>query len=98
MPVLGGSQGATARDIVGSVRELTIRNGALYGNLRWASDPEAQAVRQKFEDGHLHFRLNTEELEVCVLRSSEELAGIRGPARVVLSWTPVSVALEAGGE
>ena len=82
MPVLGGSQGATCRDIVGSVRELTIRNGALCGNLRWASDPEAQAVRQKYDQGHLRFRLDVLEFEV-------------GGKNVVTRWMPLSVSLVA---
>jgi hypothetical protein len=82
MPVVTGLQNQTVRSVVGSVRGLTIRNGALCGYLRWASDPEAQAVRQKYDQGHLRFRLDVLEFEV-------------GGKNVITRWMPLSVSLVA---
>jgi hypothetical protein len=81
MPVVTGGQDQTVRAVVGSIRELTIRNGALCGNLRWASDPEAQAVREKYEAGILRFQLDVVELEVS--------------GSTVTRWMPVGAILEA---
>jgi len=81
MPVVTGLQNQTVRSVVGSVRGLTIRNSALCGYLRWASDPEAQAVREKYEAGILRFHLDIVELEVS--------------GSTVTRWMPVGAILEA---
>lgn len=96
MPVLAGPA-ESVRDIVGSVRNLAIRRGVLCGNLRWCSDPAALAIKSKFDSGTLRFRLDVSEWEVCILRPGETLSGMIGPARVVLTWQPVSVSLVPAG-
>jgi hypothetical protein len=94
LPVVSG-MAATVRDIVGSIRDLAIRRGVLCGNLRWCSDPAAKQVQAKYDAGILVFRLNIAEWEVRNLRSGESLSGIRGPARIVDIWQPMSVTLIA---
>jgi hypothetical protein len=92
MPVLAGPA-ESVRDIVGSIRNLAIRNGVLCGNLRWCSDSAALATQAKFDSGTLRFRLDVAEWEACILRAGESLSGVTGPARAVSNWQPVSVSL-----
>lgn len=96
MPVLAGPA-ESVRDIVGSIRNLAIRNGALCGNLRWCSDPAALATQAKFDSGTLRFHLDVAEWEACILRAGESLFGMTGPGRVITAWQPVSVSLVPAG-
>ena len=96
MPVLAGPT-ESVRDIVGSIRNLAIRRGALCGNLRWCSDSAAIATQAKLDSGVLQFRLDVAEWEACILRAGETLSGVTGPARAVSRWQPVSVSLVPAG-
>lgn len=96
MPVLAGPA-ESVRDIVGSIRNLAIRNGGLCGNLRWCSDSAALAIQSKFDSGTLRFHLDVAEWEACILRAGESLSGMTGPGRVITAWQPVSVSLVPAG-
>jgi hypothetical protein len=96
MPVLAGPA-ESVRDIVGSVRNLAIRNGVLCGNLRWCSDPAALANQSKFDSGVVRLQLDVAEWEACILRAGESLSGMTGPGRVITAWQPVSVSLVSAG-
>lgn len=79
----------SVRSIIGSVRSVTVRGQDVVGVATFASDPEAQAIRQQFVDGTRKvFRLSVQVIEGVQLKPGELYGDIIGPALVATRWRP----------
>jgi len=90
LPLLNSHNRDRARDVIGSIRDLTRKGDQLRGVAYFASNDEAQSVRQLYVEGHLtDFSIGFEPTQVQRVRSGETktISGkdYSGPTRVVTS-------------
>ena len=96
LPLLDHANATTVKAIVGSCRQVRIENGKLIGNVLFASDKSAQAVKRKFLDGHLsQFAASIEAISGIELRVNESFGGYLGPMRLITRWRPLAVVITA---
>ena len=53
VPLLNSHQRDEARDVIGSIRDLEVRGDELLGRAYFASNVDAQAIRELYDEGHL---------------------------------------------
>jgi hypothetical protein len=88
VPLLNSHNRDEARDVIGSIRNLEVKEGRLEGVAYFASNDQAQQVRQLYEEGHLtDFSIGFQPDGVERVKRDEkrDIGGrqYRGPMRVV---------------
>ena len=103
MPIVDSHDESTVRNILGSIRSLQVINGELHGEPVFASDPEAQLVRQRMDEGHItDFSITALPLESLFIPRGQEYttsrgAVISGPAIIHTRWQPHNASICATG-
>ena len=88
VPLLDSHNRDEARNVIGSIRDLEVDDGQLVGNAYFASNDQAQAVRNLYVEGHMtDFSIGFEATDVQKVREGEKKTiggrAYSGPARVV---------------
>lgn len=103
MPIVDSHDDSTVRNILGSIRGLQVVNGELHGQPVFASDPEAQLVRQRMDEGHItDFSITALPLESKFVPhgqsyTTERGVVIEGPAIIHTRWQPHNASICATG-
>ena len=103
MPIVDSHDDSTVRNILGSIRGLQVVNGELHGQPVFASDPEAQLVRQRMDEGHItDFSITALPLESLFIPHGQNFktsrgAVIDGPAIIHTRWQPHNASICATG-
>lgn len=103
MPIVDSHDDSTVRNILGSVRGLQVVNGELHGQPVFASDPEAQLVRQRMDEGHItDFSITALPLESLFIPHGKSFTTSRGdvidgPAIIHTRWQPHNASICATG-
>lgn len=103
MPIVDSHDDSTVRNILGSIRGLQVINGELHGEPVFASDPEAQLVCQRMNEGHItDFSITALPLESLFIPRGQEYttsrgAVIAGPAVIHTRWQPHNASICATG-
>ena len=103
MPIVDSHDDSTVRNILGSIRSLKVINGELHGEPVFASDPDAQLVRQRMDEGHItDFSITALPIESKFIPHGQSFttnrgAVIEGPAVIHLRWQPHNASICATG-
>lgn len=103
MPIVDSHDDSTVRNILGSIRGLKVIDGELHGEPVFASDPEAQLVCQRMNEGHItDFSITALPLESKFIPHGQSFttargAVIQGPAVIHLRWQPHNASICATG-
>jgi hypothetical protein len=103
IPIVDSHDSSTVRNILGSLRNLSVMDGQFGGEASFASDEESQIAYQKLLDGHLtDFSITAIPHEVLEVRQGQSYTTERGevipgPADIVTRWTPIDASLVACG-
>ena len=103
MPIVDSHDDSTVRNILGSIRGLKVINGELHGEPVFASDPDAQLVRQRMDEGHItDFSITALPLESVFIPHGQSFttnrgAVIAGPAIIHTRWQPHNASICATG-
>lgn len=103
IPIVDSHDSSTVRNVLGSLRNLTVQNGEFGGQASFASDAESQIAYEKLKDGHLtDFSITAIPHEVLEVRAGQSYTTsfgevVNGPADIVTRWTPIDASLVACG-
>lgn len=103
MPIVDSHDDSTVRNILGSIRGLQVVNGELHGQPIFASDPEAQLICQRMNEGHItDFSITALPLESLFVPHGQSFtttrgAIIEGPAIIHTRWQPHNASICATG-
>jgi len=103
MPIVDSHNDSTVRNILGSIRSLKVIDGELHGEPVFASDADAQLVRQRMDEGHItDFSITALPLESKFIPHGQSFttnrgAVIDGPAVIHLRWQPHNASICATG-
>ena len=103
MPIVDSHDDSTVRNILGSIRGLQVVNGELHGQPIFASDPEAQLICQRMNEGHItDFSITALPLESLFVPHGQSYtttrgATIEGPAIIHTRWQPHNASICATG-
>lgn len=103
IPIVDSHDDSTVRNIFGSVRSLQVVNGELHGTPSFASDPEAQLICQRMNEGHItDFSITALPLESLFIPHGKSFttsrgAVIDGPAVIHTRWQPHNASICATG-
>lgn len=103
MPIVDSHDDSTVRNILGSIRGLQVVNGELHGQPIFASDPEAQLICQRMNEGHItDFSITALPLESLFVPHGQSFtttrgATIEGPAIIHTRWQPHNASICATG-
>lgn len=103
IPIVDSHDTTTVRNVLGSLRNLTIEGDEFGGVAYFASDDDSQRAYSKLLDGHItDFSITAQPNEVLELRSGQRYTTSRGtevigPANVITSWTALDASLVATG-
>jgi hypothetical protein len=103
MPIVDSHDDTTVRNILGSIRGLEVINGELHGEPVFASDPEAQLIRQRMDEGHItDFSITALPLESQFVPHGHTYTTTRGvvidgPAVIHTRWQPHNASICATG-
>lgn len=103
MPIVDSHDDKTVRNILGSIRELQVINGELHGQPVFASDEEAQVIRQRMDEGHItDFSITALPIESLFIPHGQSYttqrgAVIDGPAVIHVRWQPHNASICATG-
>jgi hypothetical protein len=103
IPIVDSHDDSTVRNIFGSVRSLQVINGELHGTPSFASDPEAQLICQRMNEGHItDFSITALPIESLFIPHGKSYttsrgAVIDGPAVIHTRWQPHNASICATG-
>lgn len=103
MPIVDSHDDTTVRNILGSIRGLRVIDGELHGEPVFASDPDAQLVRQRMDEGHItDFSITALPLESLYVPHNQTYTTsrgqvIEGPAIIHTRWQPHNASICATG-
>lgn len=103
IPIVDSHDTTTVRNVLGSLRNLTIAGDEFGGTAYFASDNDSQTAYSKLVDGHItDFSITAQPDEVLELRSGQSYTTSRGtevigPANVITKWTALDASLVATG-
>ena len=103
MPIVDSHDDSTVRNILGSIRGLQVVNGELHGQPVFASDADAQLVRQRMDEGHItDFSITALPIESLFIPHGKSFttsrgAVIDGPAIIHTRWQPHNASICATG-
>lgn len=103
LPIVDSHDDTTVRNILGSIRGLRVVDGELHGEPVFASDPDAQLVRQRMDEGHItDFSITALPLESLFVPHHQTFTTsrgqvIEGPAIIHTRWQPHNASICATG-
>lgn len=103
MPIVDSHDDKTVRNILGSIRGLQVIDGELHGQPVFASDEEAQVIRQRMDEGHItDFSITALPIESLFVPHGQSYttqrgAVIDGPAVIHVRWQPHNASICATG-
>ncbi len=103
IPIVDSHDTSTVRNVLGSLRNLSIEGDEFGGVAYFASDDESQRAYGKLLEGHItDFSITAQPNEVLELKAGQTYTTSRGtevigPANVITSWTPLDASLVATG-
>jgi hypothetical protein len=103
IPIVDSHDTSTVRNVLGSLRNLTIEGDEFGGVAYFASDDESQRAYTKLIDGHItDFSITAQPNEVLELKTGQRYTTSRGtevvgPANVITNWTALDASLVATG-
>lgn len=102
LPIVDSHNPSTVRNVLGSVRDLSVVNGELVGRAVFAKDEASQEAYQKVRDGHLtDFSITASVNQVRTVAAGDSYVvrgvDVSGPAEIVTKWTPTDASLVATG-
>ncbi len=103
LPIVDSHDDTTVRNILGSIRGLRVVDGELHGEPVFASDPDAQLVRQRMDEGHItDFSITALPLESLYVPHHQTYTTsrgqvIEGPAIIHTRWQPHNASICATG-
>lgn len=103
IPIVDSHDTTTVRNVLGSLRNLSIDGDEFGGVAYFASDDESQRAYTKLLDGHItDFSITAQPNEVLELKTGQRYTTSRGtevigPANVITSWTALNASLVATG-
>ncbi len=103
IPIVDSHDDSTVRNIFGSIRGLQVVGGELHGSPSFASDPEAQLICQRMNEGHItDFSITALPLESLFIPRGQSFttsrgAIIEGPAVIHTRWQPHNASICATG-
>ena len=103
LPIVDTHNDRTVRNVFGSIRNIVIEGDQLIGEPVFASDPESQIVRTRFDEGHLNdFSIDATILARVFVQDGQQYTTsrgvkIEGPAEIVTAWEPHNASICATG-
>jgi len=105
MPIVDSHDDTTVRNILGSIQQLKVdrSTGELYGVPVFASDPDAQTIQARMNEGHItDFSITAQPLESLFIPRGQTFtttrgAVIEGPAVIHTRWQPHNASICATG-
>ena len=105
IPIVDSHDDTTVRNILGSIQRLAVDHttGELYGVPVFASDPDAQTIQQRMNEGHItDFSITAQPIEsVFIPRGHSYVTSrgvsIDGPAIIHKRWQPHNASICATG-
>lgn len=105
MPIVDSHDDTTVRNILGSIQRLQVDHGSgeLYGVPVFASDPDAQTIQARMQEGHItDFSITAQPLESLFVPKGQSYttnrgAVIEGPAIIHTRWQPHNASICATG-
>lgn len=103
IPIVDSHDDSTVRNIFGSIRGLRVIDGELHGQPSFASDPDAQLICQRMNEGHItDFSITALPLESLFIPHGKSFttsrgATIEGPAIIHTRWQPHNASICATG-
>ena len=103
IPIVDSHDTSTVRNVLGSLRNLSIDGDEFGGVAYFASDDESQRAYIKLVDGHItDFSITAQPNEVLELKTGQRYTTSRGtevigPANVITSWPALDASLVATG-
>jgi hypothetical protein len=103
IPIVDSHNDRTVRNIFGSIQELQVSNGELFGKPVFASDAESQMVSTRMAEGHItDFSITAQPLETIFVKRGETYTTPRGvqipvPALIHKRWQPLNASICATG-
>jgi hypothetical protein len=103
IPIVDSHDTTTVRNVLGSLRNLTITGDEFGGTAYFASDEDSQTAYGKLLEGHItDFSITAQPDEVLELRAGQSYTTSRGtevigPANVITKWTALDASLVATG-
>lgn len=105
MPIVDSHDDTTVRNILGSIQRLQVDHGTgeLYGVPVFASDPDAQTIQARMNEGHItDFSITAQPLESLFVPrgqsyTTERGVLIEGPAIIHTRWQPHNASICATG-
>jgi len=103
IPIVDSHDTSTVRNVLGSLRNISVEGDEFGGVAYFASDDESQRAYSKLLDGHItDFSITAQPNEVLELRTGQKYTTSRGtevvgPANVITNWTALDASLVATG-
>ena len=105
VPIVDSHDDKTVRNILGSIQRLAVdqTSGELFGVPVFASDPDAQTIKQRMDEGHItDFSITAQPLESVFVPRGQTFttnrgAVIDGPAIIHKRWQPHNASICATG-
>lgn len=105
IPIVDSHDDTTVRNILGSIQRLAVDHttGELYGVPVFASDPDAQTIQQRMNEGHItDFSITAQPIESIFIPRGQSFTtnrgvSIDGPAIIHKRWQPHNASICATG-
>jgi hypothetical protein len=103
IPIVDSHDDSTVRNIFGSIRGLQVIDGELHGSPSFASDPDAQLICQRMNEGHItDFSITALPMESLFIPHGQSYTTRRGqtidgPAIIHTRWQPHNASICATG-
>lgn len=103
IPIVDSHDDSTVRNIFGSIRGLQVVDGELHGSPSFASDPDAQLICQRMNEGHItDFSITALPMESLFVPRGQSYTTrrgqtIEGPAIIHTRWQPHNASICATG-
>ena len=105
IPIVDSHDDTTVRNILGSIQRLAVDHstGELYGVPVFASDPDAQTIQQRMNEGHItDFSITAQPIESVFIPRGQSFMtnrgmSIEGPAIIHKRWQPHNASICATG-
>lgn len=103
IPIVDSHDDSTVRNIFGSIRGLQVIDGELHGTPSFASDPDAQLICQRMNEGHItDFSITALPMESLFVPHGQSYTTrrgqtIEGPAIIHTRWQPHNASICATG-
>ena len=103
IPIVDSHDDSTVRNIFGSIRGLQVIDGELHGSPSFASDPDAQLICQRMNEGHItDFSITALPMESLFVPHGQSYTTrrgqtIEGPAIIHTRWQPHNASICATG-